>query len=285
MLYSSLRHNSRFWVYQDHEPVNIEGLEKAGFLRPTAPADYYTCECEHGGGEVYWSHSLGQEYAHVRCGCGTYRIDPQEIQQWEFVFSEFLNKVGTAMGFPLPFQEICPGLVWKLGRRKRREFYYLRCADFDLRRSLREMFTPHPKAVLILPSPECMEFLDTLPNLMFAVENIGQLDSGFSLTIDMTAIDTELEAALPDKKPVRVKRGSRAASIEKLVAELKEYYRASKDNFYENGSLLGNLTQESLGKLAGLSQREVSRCLADPDAVMLRLLWKKMGDEQAILHA
>jgi hypothetical protein len=120
--------------FQNDSKFNIQGLTNIGLLRPATPSEFYRCDCEYGGGEVVWVNNPETEKTvpYVQCGCGFYRITLEEIQRWEIVFSELLRKIGEAMGFSPPFREVSPDLVWQLGRHKRRDFYYIRCVDFDV---------------------------------------------------------------------------------------------------------------------------------------------------------
>jgi len=282
LLYKSHYDDSGYMVYQNHEPSNLLGLTETGFLRPTTPAEFYRCECEYGGGEVYWSHALGQDYAHVHCGCASYRIDPQDIQRWELVFPALLRKIGEAMGFTPPFQEVIPGLAWQFGRRKRRDFYYPRRADFDMRRMLREFFSPHPTAIFIVPTTACFNFIDGLTNPCFAVESIGSMDKSFNLTIDMNPIEVELEPVVNDGD---FRQRRRVEKIDRLITALKEHYQLAKDHYYSSeGDILRRPTQADLAKQINTSQDVVSRCLADRKAIVLRTLWDNAENLQAILN-
>lgn len=134
ILYRSHYHDAAYMKFQNDSKFNIQGLTNIGLLRPTIPSEFYRCDCEYGGGEVVWVNNPETEKTvpYVQCGCGFYRITLEEIQRWEIVFSELLRKIGEAMGFSPPFREVSPDLVWQLGRHKRRDFYYIRCVDFDV---------------------------------------------------------------------------------------------------------------------------------------------------------
>jgi hypothetical protein len=117
----------------------------------------------------------------------------------------------------------------------------------------------------------------------FSVESIGTLDDSLCLNIDMTSIDTELEPAGSEPKRQHAKRGNRAANIERLIAEMNEYLRASKDHYYANQNLLPRPSQAMLAKWVGIRQDDVSRCLNAPDATHLKLLWKNAENVSFIL--
>jgi hypothetical protein len=86
-------------------------------------------------------------------------------------------------------------------------------------------------------------------------------------------------AALPKKEPPR-KRATRAAKIEALRKEMIDHLRAAHDHARatrdQTGTprLLPRPTQKDLAKRVDISEYDVSRCLKDPAAHELRLLWE-----------
>ncbi|MDR1962377.1 MAG: helix-turn-helix domain-containing protein [Planctomycetaceae bacterium] len=284
LLYRSHYDDAGYMIFQNDSKFDIQGLINIGLLRPTTPSEFYRCDCFDGGGEVIWvdNPKFEKPIPSVRCGCGFYRIEPEEIQRWEIVLSALLRKIGEAMGFSAPFNEVSPRLVWQLGRRKRRDFYYIRCVDFDVRRTLRDIFLPHPTAILIVPTMADIEFIDCLPNRCFPIEEIGTLDDSLRLTIDMTSIDAELEPV--EDEPKRQRR--RLVKIDQLIAELKKHYQEAKDYYYvSGGEILPRPTQQELAKRIGTSQDVVSRCLKDEKGVVLRTLWENAENLGAILNS
>lgn len=150
---------------------------------------------------------------------------------------------------------------------------------------MRDIFAPLSTTVLIVPTTADIDFIDCLTNrnLCFSVESIGTLDDSLCLNIDMTSIDTELEPVDSEPKRQHAKRGNRAANIEKLIAEMTEYLRASKDHYYATKNLLPRPNQAMLAKWVGIRQDDVSRCLNDPDATYLKLLWKNAENVSFVL--
>lgn len=83
----------------------------------------------------------------------------------------------------------------------------------------------------------------------------------------------------------RLKRADRAAAIEKLQDCLQEHIRGQVDaHKSRSGSRPPALTQKLLGKLTGLSQATVSRCLRDKKAVMLKMLWLEQQKPEPSLY-
>jgi len=123
-----------------------------------------------------------------------------------------------------------------------------------------------------------------LSNRGIVLKEVTRLDENYTIHVDTEKIEAIIE---PDKsasnKPV-ARRGNRTAHIEKLVAELKEHYRTSRDNYYAVGELLPRPTQAELAKRIGTRQDDVSRCLNDPGAILLRTLWKNAEDIRAVIE-
>jgi hypothetical protein len=145
----------------------------------------------------------------------------------------------------------------------------------------------HPTAILLVPIKTDKETYPMLclDNHCVLVQEFITMNEEYRLTADWSKVEAALEPLEQGQKRPRVKRGNRAANIEKLIAEMKEHYRTSKSNYYATGSLLPRPTQEEMAIRAGIGQRDVSRCLADPDATLLKLLWKQADDISAVLKS
>lgn len=273
---------------QDHKKLDTTSLVEAGYLVPGEYADYFYCGCGGGNAEVVWMDMPNGQPPKpvVNCECGIYGIMAEELRTWTVPFLPLIHRIGEAMGFKSPFDEAVPEIVWSFGRKIRREFYFVRSLERRQEKTVRSFFMPYPTAVLIVPTDRLKTFVtDLLPdNLCFSVESIGTLDEIFRLHIDMEPISYELEPAEEEPKRQRAKRGNRAANIEKLTIEMKEHCRTSRDHYYATGKLLPRPSQGELAKRIGTRQDDVSRCLADPDATILQLLWKECENEKYILN-
>jgi hypothetical protein len=97
------------------------------------------------------------------------------------------------------------------------------------------------------------------------------------------------ERRRPMIKSRQRKRAKRTATIELLTRQLKEHIVAAQDyarvTAERNGvsKLLPRPTQRDLARLVGASEAGVSRCLHDPAARELRLLWEIAGDLDRLL--
>ena len=268
-------------THQMHRHLNIQGLLDTGLIRPGEYERTYYCNSCFEDGEVTWHERPdGSTRIVNRCKCSIYPLEPEQLRSWRIVTPVLIQRIGEAMGFKPPFTESLPEFVWFFGRKPRREFYFVSSLMRQDQAAVKGFFTPFPTAVLLAATNYTQKVLgDLLPNhLCFSLEAITTLDDTCRLTVDMTEIDA-LTAPTADKpKRQRAKRGNRAANIEKLVQELRQHIIAARDHAWEVGDLLPRPSLQDLGKLAGLEKYEVSRCMRDADADILRLLWKVAGD-------
>ncbi len=268
----------------DDRHLDFGGLIDLGLLYEAPQARTYWCGCGGGGTcEVTWAvHPKdGSKTPFIQCEyCGINRLDPKDLRVWTIQTRELLRMVGESMDFSSPFSEAIPGLVWLFGRKKRRDFYFVRRIFDDERQAIRSFFASHSTGVVIVPMKEdqvAFAKLD-LNNPCFPLTKIAILDEQCRLVVDMTMVDDELTPVEKNDLKTNRKRGQRTAHIELLVKEMKVFYRESRDNFYDKGDILPKLTQKELGQRVGLRQDEVSRCLNDESAVTLQLLWQHAED-------
>ena len=257
-------------------------------IRPGRPADVYSCDCGPGGwSEVLWIENPkdGIRRPVYRCeGCGINRLNPEDLNTWDLIVPAFVERIGEVMEFAPPLSETIPGIVWSFGRKKRREFYFVRDMTYRDRAVIKGYFTPYPTAILLAATISIQRKLgEILPeNLCFSMEAILEMDDSGHLTADLTSIEAEVVPAVKvQKKPVP-RRGNRSANIAKLVHELEQHLIAARDHVWEVGNMLPRPSLQHLGKLAGLEKHDVTRCMKDTDAVKLRYLWKVADDIKLI---
>jgi hypothetical protein len=91
------------------------------------------------------------------------------------------------------------------------------------------------------------------------------------------------------KKPLPM-RGTRLANIEKLEKELERHLLSARDHAQSRVDsdldpvLLPKPTQTELGQRVGLLPSDVSRCLNDRRAVMLKILWSTADSLDAVMR-
>jgi hypothetical protein len=86
------------------------------------------------------------------------------------------------------------------------------------------------------------------------------------------------------------RRGTRTASIEKLEKELEKHLLAARDHAHSligrgaDPELLPRPTQKELARRTGLTGSDVSRCLKDKHAKVLRILWEAAGSLDGVMR-
>jgi hypothetical protein len=103
--------------------------------------------------------------------------------------------------------------------------------------------------------------------------------------------DTATALLPPRQKERHVrKRAERAANIESLKKELIAHIRAARDHaqaavdFGREPELLPRPSQRELGERVGITKSAVCRCLSDPSATELNLLWKTADDLETVMR-
>ena len=77
--------------------------------------------------------------------------------------------------------------------------------------------------------------------------------------------------------------------MERLTKELQRHLLAARDHAKDcrvrtgTPRLLPRPTQAQLARQTGLTESAVSRCLKDPEAAVLRVLWETAGDLDAVV--
>jgi hypothetical protein len=98
------------------------------------------------------------------------------------------------------------------------------------------------------------------------------------------------ESHQPNRQVRTLKRGTRAAKIDMLTEEMIAHLQAAKahaDSSMDFGrapELLPRPSQKDLADRTGLTPSDVSRCLRDPSARELQILWKTALNLRAILE-
>ena len=107
---------------------------------------------------------------------------------------------------------------------------------------------------------------------------------GFAQMVKLT-----LPSNYRNKKPAPV-RASRATGIEKLENAIDEHLRAARDHAHsriqrgQEPELLPKPDQKLLAKQLDMSESLVSRCLSDPRAIMLKLLWDTADSLNGVMN-
>jgi hypothetical protein len=85
------------------------------------------------------------------------------------------------------------------------------------------------------------------------------------------------------------RRGTRTANIEKLEKELEKHLLAARDHAHSlrdrgrEPALLPRPSQKELARRTGLSKTDVSRCINDERAKVLKVLWEAADSLEAVM--
>ena len=275
---SSASNDRRF--HSGDAPQDYNELQKAGLIQPGPLSEIYRCTCGEGsGGEVFWMDKKdGTRVPMAYCdGCGLNRLTLDDLYTWNIVFSELLKRLVESLGFPYPPEEVFPDTIWKFGRHRSRYLYYV--GSVENAKPLVQTFQSLPTAlILVLSKDDARVLREFISNSSIILEEIATFDDQFRIQFDRTSLDAALE---PDgKTPMKphARRGNRTANIEKLIAELKQHLISARDYAWETGNLLPRPQRQELGRRVGLKKHDVTRCMHDPDAEILRYLWKLAND-------
>jgi hypothetical protein len=271
-----------------------------GLLREAAPSRFAACaECGRGHvRRVEWlaDRRTGRSEPFVPCGeCGAVRISPDSLRRWAIDVPALLAGALAAAGGTGTPTEVVSGHLWHLGHvtwcERSREVYFTRCVHNRNRVAVVAALAAHPRAVLFLPTEASARgWAAATSNPVIALESVVSLGPD-GLTFDAPLVEGRLADAgfdAPKPKPPR-KRDGRAGKIERMVRELRTHLREARDNAHATRDLTGTPqllprpTQKDLAARCGLTEADVSRCLKDPEAHLLRLLWEAAADLDRIL--
>lgn len=150
--------------------------------------------------------------------------------------------------------------------------------------SIRAYFEPHPSAVFITTTDKAHPRLKLIlpKNPCYSFANLCTMDEDCRLTADMKSVEADLEPATAAHKS---KAKSRLEKIDKLVTVMKEHYFLAKAHYRATGGeVLRRPTWAELAKRAEINEMDISRCLKDETAVVLRTLWNSAENPNAILN-
>lgn len=283
------------------EPGSLDWLLRTGVLIACQPATERRCpHCPEHSSEavVYLDGAAGTEpLPYLACPqCGPVRLEPHHLGRWNVNLGRLWETVFERLEMALHVQERIPARLWRLGR--------WRCDEADweimIGRLLWRPSSEHciakfrfaPRTVLFVPAriPERGRSLPDSVRVISLRDVLSWVDN--RLVFDNTQIASHLESApvtasvRPKRPPQR--RAERAATIERLVRLLKEHVQAAREyarTTAEHGAaeLLPRPTQRELAQMAEVPEMTVSRCLRDPAARELKLLWELAGDLDRLL--
>ena len=198
-----------------------------------------------------------------------------------------LKRFMAEVGIKGTMTELVPGRIWKLGRRGQQGFIFINRVMIPDLKTFGPVLGRFPGAIFVTVSEDHLERLNiVLPNRGIVLKEVTRLDENYTIHFDTEKIEAIITPEEKPKTKSSTRRGNRSVNIEKLIAELKEHYRRAKDHYFNsNGEILRRPTQAELARLLQIRQNDVSRCLNDPDAVLLQTLWKNAEDIRFILNS
>ena len=269
--------------------------EKEGILVPAHQAEWLICGRCNASAEVVWlTDREGKKHGLLRCSCGPQSVDPLQVRSWKVRIETILEKLIAAWDIPGEILPIIPNLLWKLGTKAGWTLFYLRRYwDEEERGVLAELARFKNPVVICGNNFVCRALVHDYAGQCITLENIANLDEQGNLILEKPSfMDYFGGLQEPEEKPKqsvapKAKRGGRAANIEKLVKEMEQHLRSARSHALAtaaggNIELLSRPTQEELAKLTGMRKMEVTRCLKDPEAKYLKMLWDRALDLNSI---
>ena len=264
-----------------------EPMEKLGIIIPDEPMmDLYCNKCSTYNEVLIVKGRKDKDYFYKSCPtCGRFkRISPKILRRWRTRKEPILEFFIQAVGIKGTMSEVIPERVWKLGRRGQQQFLYVNHVSDDDLKAVSNELKRYPQAIFVVPQPYIMEYLDiVLENRGIILSEVSDLTEDQRIIFDLEKIEAAIGPREIPKRTAPTRRGGRTTKIEKLVEELTEHYKASKDHYYNNGKLLPRPTQAQLAVRIGCRQNDVSRCLNDPSAHLLKMLWEGADEEKVVL--
>ena len=281
----------------------LELLIRLGVLREMAPASRACCpDCQFGPQhrvEFVADCKTHARHGYIHCPqCGIVEVAVDSLRRWRVEPAGFLAAAFSGAGICGPTTEVIPGRLWRVGKAtwagRRREVYFARCYHCDDRNRLVAEMARRPKAIVFTPTEAAARrWAGAAENLVIGLESALSLH-GEEIRFDMEYVegrfvDAGLAGLARLQRPKR-KRAERAAKIEALEKELIAHLHAARDHAYATSDhtgtpeLLPRPSQKQLARRAGLTEADVSRCLKDPAAEVLRLFWQTTLDLDQIMR-
>jgi hypothetical protein len=225
--------------------------------------------------------------------CGPVKVSLERLRRWRLDPSQLWERIFDGMSIDRNVREIVPRRVWRIGKcaLAKGQIWEVIVGRMlwraDGSELLRQASLPR-RSIVFVPS-RCNTVSGESPSVVSLCDVFSW--SGTVCTLDMQRVEELLTTTGAKKsKPLRRsrKRSERAATIECLVRLMKDHVNAARDHACvtaEAGEvhLLPRPTQRDLARVAGVLEMTVSRCLRDPVARELRLLWELAGDLDGLL--
>jgi AraC-like DNA-binding protein len=276
-------------------------LEAKKYLIPCKNQDAIYCPTCYKFADVGWMNIKGRgDVPYASCvECGFYEIDPRLLRTWMIRLETILERLVEQLELRGGIQVHVPNLLWRLGRKKNREYLYIRSYKPKERRTFRNELSKMPNAVLVTGTQLILENVQfDHDHASFSLESVTRWDEQCELVIDFDALQDILgEEEIPDKKPKSKptpKGSKKIGNTEKLIKELEQFLKDAREHAIataDRGDIdpLPRPTRDELAQRTGLSKWAVSRCFNDDtnnstNTRYLNLLWEQANDLKSILR-
>jgi hypothetical protein len=261
-------------------------FQRSGLLEESAMLEALPCPgCPEAMlRDVVWiEHPLtGESRPYLLCpSCGSEEVSIETLKRWIVVWPALAEAIGYALGTRGTLREIIPQRLWRLGKTASgSEVYFGRALH-------RQDAAPYLRSIsqvndgwLIVP--------ERIPDFFMSISvtslvSVSAWDDGALSINDIVQPASHANAGQSPKRRRR-KRADRAALIDRLTREMERHVRAARDHaqaaldFRGEAVLLPRPTQRDLATRCDATEVSVSRCLRDPTARELRMLWNLADD-------
>jgi hypothetical protein len=276
----------------------LEEYERRGLVRPLSASTWAVCEgCFRRNDVVIVPTPIGPRTVLTCPECGPQAVPEARLRRWEVDAGGLASQAATAARLKGGAEEIVPRRLWRLGAAnvagRSREYLFLRVLPGMGQAAATEVLARHSAAVLFLPTEQSgLNWRDNPANVRVALESV-LTEENSALAFDHGPVADAIAGKVrpPAKKQVKPpKRSPRETKIAQLEREMKKHLRAAREHAWSLISakkppqLLPRPAQQFLAALTGMSESSVHRCLHDPEAVFLKLLWDTALDLEQVIH-
>ena len=217
--------------------------------------------------------------------CGPVQVRADLLRVGRVDFDAVARYLAKLLAAPGSWRDI-PDISWSLGRRGNIPLVYLRrVTAWDVQELIARQYARSNRTWFIVSTPPRAEFV----RRRFGFERVSDL---FELT---AAGDSAARRKIETPPQVRARRArprraERLVKIEKLQGYLQLYAKSLVETI-RHRELCGleleiprRPTQRQLAAKLGLTQSDISNCLRDKGAILLRLLWENLENPEGLIR-
>lgn len=273
-------------------------LQAGGLVRAITEAGSVDCpDCSNRCRVEYIADVSGVQRGYINCrDCGLAEVSSNLLQRWEIDTPALLASIFADAKLAIEAQ--APPRLWQVGKAnwagRSRQILFARSFRSGRCDQAIDVLERHKMAIVFAPTDGgAARWHQAAGNLVIPLDAVLAVD-GDRLALDVDDIegrivDAGMGSESPKKKRQK-KRGERLADIEALRDAMIDHLRSACDYAYTTKDqygeprLLPRPTQKALGKMVGMNESKVSRCLNDEKADELRLYWAMAEDLDQIMR-